>query len=91
MIHRYLEDVTTLEYDASKCTGCGRCVEVCPHAVFEMDGKKAKLHPDYVYLNNRLRALQAAIKHFLGDRQLEQFNRLYEEEFTRRILEARDH
>jgi len=55
------------------------------------DGKRGKLHPDYVYLKNRLEALQAAIKHFLGEKQLEQFSRLYEEEFTRRIVEARDH
>jgi NAD-dependent dihydropyrimidine dehydrogenase PreA subunit len=42
-LHRYIADVTTLEYDAAKCTGCGRCIEVCPHAVFEMDGNKATL------------------------------------------------
>ncbi len=40
---KYLADVTTLEFSAEKCTGCGRCVEVCPHSVFEMDEKKAKL------------------------------------------------
>ena len=31
---RYLQDVATLEYDAAKCVGCGRCGEVCPHGVF---------------------------------------------------------
>ena len=37
---RYIENVVTLELDAEKCTGCRRCVEVCPHAVFEMrDGR----------------------------------------------------
>jgi ferredoxin len=40
---KYLADVTTLEFSAEKCTGCGRCVEVCPHSVFEMEEKKAKL------------------------------------------------
>lgn len=40
---KYLADVTTLEFSAGKCTGCGRCVEVCPHSVFEMEEKKAKL------------------------------------------------
>jgi len=40
---RYLEDVITLRYDAEKCTGCQMCVMVCPHAVFEMDGNRAKL------------------------------------------------
>jgi ferredoxin len=34
---RYLENVVTLEYDPSKCTGCEKCLEVCPHAIFMMD------------------------------------------------------
>ena len=37
----YLEN--TLVYDPAACNGCARCVEVCPHAVFEMDGRKAIL------------------------------------------------
>ena len=41
MKHRYLKNVTTLSFDADKCIGCGRCVEVCPHSVFEIDGNKA--------------------------------------------------
>jgi NAD-dependent dihydropyrimidine dehydrogenase PreA subunit len=40
---RYLEDVVTLSYDETKCTGCGMCVMVCPHAVFEMQDKRAVL------------------------------------------------
>jgi len=40
---RYLEDVVTLEFDVEKCTGCQMCVMVCPHAVFEMDGNRAKM------------------------------------------------
>ena len=44
MSMRYLENVVTLEYEAEKCTGCGRCAEVCPHALFVMDGdRKARL------------------------------------------------
>lgn len=39
----YLKDVVTLEFDPSLCTGCGRCLEVCPHAVFAEDGKKVAL------------------------------------------------
>jgi NAD-dependent dihydropyrimidine dehydrogenase PreA subunit len=39
----YLKNVTTLKYDAEKCVGCGRCVEVCPHGVFEMKNKRAVL------------------------------------------------
>ena len=38
---KYLADVTTLAYGAEKCTGCGRCVEVCPQGVFEMREKRA--------------------------------------------------
>lgn len=40
---RYLENVVTLAYDPGKCTGCGMCVAVCPHAVFVMEGKKAEI------------------------------------------------
>jgi ferredoxin len=38
---RYLENVVTLEYDPAKCTGCEKCLEICPHAIFSMgeDGK----------------------------------------------------
>jgi len=41
MMHRYLENVTTLMFDEDKCIGCGMCIEVCPHRVFEISGKKA--------------------------------------------------
>ena len=37
----YLKTVVTLKYDPEKCTGCRRCIEVCPRAVFEMQDKKA--------------------------------------------------
>lgn len=40
---RYLTGVATLEHYPDKCTGCGRCIEVCPHGVFEMDGKLAHI------------------------------------------------
>lgn len=40
---KYLSGVSTLEYDSSKCTGCAMCVAVCPHEVFEMEGKKARI------------------------------------------------
>ena len=43
MPFRYLENVVTLAYDPEKCTGCGMCVAVCPHAVFVMEGKKAAI------------------------------------------------
>lgn len=38
---RYLKDVTTLELFPDKCTGCGMCVTVCPHAVLELNGGQA--------------------------------------------------
>jgi NAD-dependent dihydropyrimidine dehydrogenase PreA subunit len=41
MLNAYLEN--TLVYDPALCNGCGMCVNVCPHAVFEMDGRKAVL------------------------------------------------
>lgn len=40
---RYLAGVVTLEFDAARCVGCGRCVEVCPHRVFAMEEKRARL------------------------------------------------
>ena len=38
---RYLKNVVTLEYDQDKCTGCGMCLHVCPHGVFQLDDRKA--------------------------------------------------
>ena len=35
----YLKDVVTLHLDDNKCTGCGMCLDVCPHAVFKMNSK----------------------------------------------------
>ncbi|MDA8430216.1 MAG: mercury methylation ferredoxin HgcB [Geobacteraceae bacterium] len=40
---RYLENVVTLKLDQPTCIGCGRCLEVCPHQVFSLAGKKAFL------------------------------------------------
>ena len=39
----YLKNVTTINYHPEKCVGCGRCIEVCPHAVFSMQDKRAVL------------------------------------------------
>jgi NAD-dependent dihydropyrimidine dehydrogenase PreA subunit len=41
--NRYLKNVATLKLDTEKCVGCGMCVNVCPHAVFEIHEKKAKI------------------------------------------------
>jgi NAD-dependent dihydropyrimidine dehydrogenase PreA subunit len=40
---RYLNNIVTLTLDQQTCIGCGRCVEVCPHQVFIIEEKKAKL------------------------------------------------
>ena len=36
-------EVNTLVYDPELCNGCAMCVAVCPHAVFETDGRLARL------------------------------------------------
>ncbi len=41
MKHHYLRNVTTLQLDQEKCTGCGICVIVCPHEVFQIKDMKA--------------------------------------------------
>lgn len=39
---RYLPGVTTLRLDAERCSGCGMCLDVCPHSVLARgDGRKA--------------------------------------------------
>lgn len=43
----YLQNVVTLKLNTEKCTGCTMCTIVCPHAVFAMEAKKAKI----VHLN----------------------------------------
>ena len=40
---RYLSNVVTLELNETKCTGCGMCTIVCPHAVFIVDQKRAHI------------------------------------------------
>jgi NAD-dependent dihydropyrimidine dehydrogenase PreA subunit len=40
---RYLHGVTTLKLDAEACVGCGRCAEVCPHSVFQVESRKARI------------------------------------------------
>ena len=42
---KYLANVTTLQFFPDKCTGCGRCVEVCPQGVFEMRENNSTLTP----------------------------------------------
>ena len=39
----YIRNVVTLQLNPQRCIGCGMCVNVCPHAVLEMIGKKAQI------------------------------------------------
>ena len=39
----YLKDVATLALEKEKCTGCGMCLEVCPHGVFGMNGGRVEI------------------------------------------------
>jgi NAD-dependent dihydropyrimidine dehydrogenase PreA subunit len=41
---RYLKNVATLELVSERCTGCRRCVEVCPHGVFTINDRKAQIN-----------------------------------------------
>ncbi|HSV30635.1 MAG TPA: mercury methylation ferredoxin HgcB [Atribacteraceae bacterium] len=43
MKHKYLKNVATLRLSVEKCIGCGRCAEVCPHRVFSVENKKARI------------------------------------------------
>jgi ferredoxin len=38
---QYLLSGDSLVLDPSRCNGCGRCEEVCPHAVFSVVNRKA--------------------------------------------------
>ena len=40
---RYLPGVVSLQFEESKCTGCRTCTMVCPHAVWQMNEKRAHL------------------------------------------------
>jgi NAD-dependent dihydropyrimidine dehydrogenase PreA subunit len=40
---QYVKDVVTLSFDRSLCTGCGMCVEVCPHGVFAIGEDIARI------------------------------------------------
>ena len=40
---RYLPNVVSLALDDEKCTGCGMCLTVCPHAVFQIENGNARI------------------------------------------------
>jgi hypothetical protein len=56
-----------------------------------VDGHQKQLRADYMVLKNRFGAVENAIVTFLGKGELRKICRLYEEEMTQRILQARDH
>jgi NAD-dependent dihydropyrimidine dehydrogenase PreA subunit len=39
----YLPGVVTLKMNDKTCNGCGMCLKVCPHDVFELSGKKSHI------------------------------------------------
>jgi NAD-dependent dihydropyrimidine dehydrogenase PreA subunit len=39
----YLRNVATLHLDRETCIGCGACAQLCPHQVFVIEGKKARI------------------------------------------------
>lgn len=39
----YIKNGETLRLDPEACTGCGACLDVCPHAVFVMESGKARI------------------------------------------------
>jgi len=55
------------------------------------DKEEKVLTPEYWYLKNRLEAVEKTICELLGKKELNAIQALYEEEMTRRILEAREH
>jgi len=45
---KYLSETLSLTINTEKCNGCGMCINVCPHAVFKIENKKATV-PGYEY------------------------------------------
>ena len=40
---KYLANVVSLQLLSDRCTGCGRCLEVCPREVFARNGKAVRI------------------------------------------------
>lgn len=40
---QYLKNVVTLQLNSELCNGCRMCTIVCPHAVFEIVNKRARI------------------------------------------------
>ncbi len=43
MTLKYLKNTVTLSLAKDKCSGCGKCTEVCPHGVLNIDNDKAQI------------------------------------------------
>lgn len=44
----YLKNIVTLELKEENCNGCGMCIKVCPHEVFETYNRKVRItNKDY--------------------------------------------
>jgi NAD-dependent dihydropyrimidine dehydrogenase PreA subunit len=43
MRHKYLKNVVTLKLNTEKCTGCGMCMNVCPHRVFLLNNGRSQI------------------------------------------------
>ncbi|MDF9408748.1 4Fe-4S binding protein [Pelotomaculum isophthalicicum JI] len=43
MKNRYLKNVSTLKMNSDRCTGCGMCIEVCPHKVFDLKNGRSEI------------------------------------------------
>ena len=43
MKNQYLKNVVSLILHTEKCTGCGMCLNVCPHQVFSLNHGKAEI------------------------------------------------
>lgn len=39
----YLRNVVTLQLNETRCIGCAMCIDVCPHAVFQLHDKRATI------------------------------------------------
>ena len=40
---RYIDGAAILELNEKTCIGCGMCVIVCPHRIFELQNDKARI------------------------------------------------
>ena len=61
---KYLKNVATLKLAQDKCNGCGMCVDVCPHGVFIIENKIAKIIGGIIVIKQRYRLFSLVGKIF---------------------------